>query len=110
MGYHRLNKHRSDRVPLILEYFFALCGTLALERGPIFWVATHRIHHHKPDQPGDPHSPREGAWRAHVGWIVFGDPDQSKTATMSRCAPGVAKHRFYIWLNEYHWFPHLCSA
>ena len=67
MGYHRLHTHRSYRVPLILEYFFAFCGTLALEGGPIFWVATHRIHHQKSDRPGDPHSPREGAWWAHVG-------------------------------------------
>ena len=35
-------------------------------RGPIFWVATHRIHHQKSDQEGDPHSPRDGAWWAHV--------------------------------------------
>jgi stearoyl-CoA desaturase (Delta-9 desaturase) len=107
MGYHRLHTHRSYRVPLILEYFFALCGTLALEGGPIFWVATHRIHHQKSDQPGDPHSPREGAWWAHVGWILFGDPDQSNTATMSKYAPDLPKHRFYIWLNDYHWVPTL---
>jgi hypothetical protein len=62
MGYHRLHTHRSYRVPLALEYFFAVCGTLTLEGGPIFWVATHRIHHQKSDQPGDPHSPRDGGW------------------------------------------------
>jgi fatty-acid desaturase len=107
MGYHRLLAHRSYRVPLILEYFFALCGTLALEGGPIFWVATHRIHHRNSDQPGDPHSPREGAWWAHVGWILFGDPGQSNTATLSKYAPDLAKHRFYIWLNDYHWVPTL---
>src|SRR5882762_9473529 len=39
MGYHRLHTHRSYRVPLWLEYFFATCGTLTLEGGPIFWVA-----------------------------------------------------------------------
>ena len=26
MGYHRLHTHRSFRVPIWLEYFFALCG------------------------------------------------------------------------------------
>ena len=44
-GYHRLHTHRSYKIPKGLEYFFAVCGTLALEGGPIFWVATHRIHH-----------------------------------------------------------------
>ena len=86
MGYHRLHTHRSYRVPLILEYFFALCGTLALQGGPIFWVATHRSHQQKSDQQGDPHSPRDGAWGAHAGWILFGEPDQSNTAIMSKFA------------------------
>jgi len=62
MGYHRLHTHRSYQVPLGLEYLFAVCGTLTLEGGPIFWVATHRIHHQKSDRPGDPHSPRDGSW------------------------------------------------
>ena len=34
MGYHRLHTHRSYKVPLWLEYFFATCGTLTLEGGP----------------------------------------------------------------------------
>ena len=69
MGYHRLHTHRSYRVPLGLEYFFAVCGALTLEGGPIFWVATHRIHHQKSDQPGDPHSPRDGA--GGLTWAGF---------------------------------------
>ena len=105
LGYHRLHTHRSFKVPLALEYFFALCGALTLEGGPIFWVATHRIHHQKSDQPGDPHSPRDGAWWAHAGWIMFGEANHANTAMMSKYAPDLAKHRFYIWLNNYHWIP-----
>jgi stearoyl-CoA desaturase (delta-9 desaturase) len=105
LGYHRLHTHRSYKVPLALEYFFAICGALTLEGGPIFWVATHRIHHQKSDQPGDPHSPREGAWWAHVGWILFGEANHNNTRMMSKYAPDLAQHRFYIWLNNYHWAP-----
>jgi stearoyl-CoA desaturase (delta-9 desaturase) len=105
LGYHRLHTHRSYRVPLALEYFFALCGALTFEGGPIFWVATHRIHHQKSDQPGDPHSPRDGAWWAHVGWILFGEANHSNTKMMSKYAPDLAKHKFYIWLNNWHWLP-----
>jgi stearoyl-CoA desaturase (delta-9 desaturase) len=105
MGYHRLHTHRSYRVPVALDYFFAICGTLAFEGGPIFWVATHRIHHQKSDQPGDPHSPRDGAWWAHVGWILFGETAHNNTRLMSKYAPDLAKHRFYVWLNDYHWVP-----
>ena len=105
LGYHRLHTHRSYRVPLALEYFFAVCGALTLEGGPIFWVATHRIHHQKADQPGDPHSPRDGAWWAHFGWILFGEANHSNTRLMSKYAPDLAKHKFYVWLNNYHWVP-----
>lgn len=105
MGYHRLHTHRSYKVPLFLEYFFAICGTLTLEGGPIFWVATHRLHHQKSDQPGDPHSPRDGAWWAHMGWILFGESKHNNTALLAKYAPDLAKHRFYMWLNTYHWLP-----
>ncbi len=105
MGYHRLHTHRSYRVPLLLEYFFAVCGTLTLEGGPIFWVAVHRIHHQNSDQAGDPHSPRDGAFWAHMGWILFGETNHNNTRMMSKYAPDLAKHRFYVWLNNYHWLP-----
>jgi len=105
MGYHRLHTHRSYRVPRWMEYFFALCGSATLEGGPIFWVATHRIHHQNSDQPGDPHSPRDGAWWSHVGWILFGETNHNNTRMMSKYAPDLAKDPFYIWLNNYHWVP-----
>ena len=105
LGYHRLHTHRSFRVPLLLEYFFAVCGALTLEGGPIFWVATHRIHHQYSDRPGDPHSPREGAWWAHVGWLLFGESNHNNTRKMSKYAPDLAKHKFYVWLNNWHWVP-----
>lgn len=105
MGYHRLLTHRSYKVPLLLEYFLAVLGTLTLEGGPISWVATHRIHHQKSDRDGDPHSPRDGGFWAHVGWLLFGEANHSNTRKMSKYAPDLAKHRFYIWLNDYHWVP-----
>ena len=110
MGYHRLHTHRSYKVPLPLEYFFAVCGALTLEGGPISWVATHRIHHQNSDQPGDPHSPREGGWWAHAGWLLSGQTNHNNTVLMSKYAPDLAKHRFYIWLNNYHWVPMVVLA
>lgn len=105
MGYHRLHTHRGYKCSQGLEYFLAVCGTLALEGGPISWVATHRIHHQKSDQPGDPHSPREGKFWSHMGWIIFGEARHNATRMMSKYAPDLAKHRFYIWLNNWHWVP-----
>ena len=102
MGYHRLHTHRSYKVPKLLEYFFAFCGTLTLEGGPIFWVATHRLHHQLSDQPGDPHSPRDGAWWSHFGWILYGETKHNNRI-MTKYAPDLARDPFYLWLNGYHW-------
>src|SRR6266542_6906288 len=105
MGYHRLHTHRSYQVPLALEYFFAICGAMTLEGGPIFWVATHRLHHQKSDQPGDPHSPLDGPWWAHMGWLLVRESEPGITPLMAKYAPDLVKHRFYVWLNAYHWVP-----
>src|SRR5579864_2629526 len=105
LGYHRLQTHRGFKTFKWFEYFLAICGTLTLEGGPIFWVATHRLHHQHSDQPEDPHSPRVGAFWAHLGWIMFGEPHHADTSRMARYAPDLAKDRFYLWLNSYHWVP-----
>jgi stearoyl-CoA desaturase (delta-9 desaturase) len=105
LGYHRLHTHRSFKLPLYMEYLFAIFGALTLEGGPIFWVATHRIHHQKSDQPGDPHSPRDGAWWSHIGWILFGEANHNRTVAMAKYAPDLARDPFYVWLNNWHWVP-----
>jgi fatty-acid desaturase len=105
MGYHRLLTHRGYKVPKWLEYCIAVCGTLALEGGPIFWVATHRVHHQLSDREGDPHTPHEGGWWAHLGWILSGETMHSQTAIHARYAPDLSRDRFYVWLSEYHWVP-----
>jgi len=110
LGYHRLHTHRSYVVPRPLEYFFAVCGSLTLEGGPITWVATHRLHHQKSDQPGDPHSPRDGAWWSHIGWLIWGETMHNNTRAMAKYAPDLARYRFYIWLNNYHWVPLVAMA
>ncbi len=73
MSYHRLLTHRSYKTPKAVEYFLTICATLALEGGPLFWVATHRKHHQHSDTDHDPHTPQHGGFWAHMGWILFGD-------------------------------------
>jgi stearoyl-CoA desaturase (delta-9 desaturase) len=105
MGYHRLLTHRGYKVPKAIEYFLAVCATLTLEGGPIFWVGTHRVHHQYSDKEGDPHSPRDGAWWAHMLWIVFGSSNHSNTKLMSKYAPDLGRDPFHRWLNSWHWVP-----
>jgi stearoyl-CoA desaturase (delta-9 desaturase) len=103
MAYHRLLTHRSYKTPKFVEYFLTICGTLALEGGPIFWVATHRIHHQKSDQEGDPHTPREGTFWAHMGWILMGEGLHHDAAVLARYVPDLSKDRFHVWLSNWHW-------
>ena len=56
----------ASRPTKLFEYFLAICGTLTLEGGPIFWVATHRLHHQHSDQPrGSAYAPRQRVLGAH---------------------------------------------
>src|ERR1700753_2173124 len=105
MGYHRLLTHRGYKTPKWVEYFLAVCGTLSLEGGPIFWVATHRVHHQLSDKTGDPHTPTEGGWWAHLGWILSGESLHAQTVILARYAPDLTKDRFHVWLSKYHWVP-----
>jgi fatty-acid desaturase len=105
MGYHRLLTHRSYKVPKWIEYFLAVCGALALEGGPMFWVATHRIHHRFSDMDGDPHTPRDGKWWSHIVWMLVGDATSCDVEQCSRYAPDICKDRFLVWLSKYHYLP-----
>jgi fatty-acid desaturase len=105
MGYHRLHTHRGFKTFKPFEYFLAICGTLTLEGGPIFWVAVHRLHHQYSDQAEDPHTPRVSGFWAHLGWILFGQAHHNDTARMARYAPDLAKEPFYRRLTTFHWVP-----
>ncbi len=105
MGYHRLLVHRGYHVPKPVEYFLTVCGTLSLEGGPIAWVATHRVHHQHSDREGDPHTPQEGTWWSHMGWIISGRALNTQTAALAHYAPDLAKDRVQVWLSKYHWVP-----
>ena len=106
LGYHRLHTHRSYKVPKWLEYFFAVCGTLTLEGGPIFWVATHRIHHQHSDTDADPHTPQARRLLGAHGMdpLRRGSPQQHRAdAREVRARPGGGS--VLPVLNTYHWVP-----
>jgi len=105
MGYHRLLTHRGYKTPKLVEYFLTICGTLALEAGPIAWVVTHRIHHAHTDAPGDPHTPREGSWWAHMGWILQGTAQRYDEDVCTRYAPDLMKDSFHRWIEVWYWIP-----
>jgi len=104
MSYHRQLTHRGYATPRWLEYLMAGWGTMALQGGPLYWVAVHRMHHQYTDKPGDPHSPRDGAWWSHMGWILQGSL-HNDSRVLSRYAPDLGKDSVHQWLSKYHWVP-----
>src|SRR2546421_4222687 len=110
MGFHRLLTHRGYKTAKLVEYFITFCGLLALEGGAINWVVTHRIHHAHTDAPGDPHTPREGGWWAHIGWMLKGTAQSHDKETMARYAPDMVKDRFHVLANDYYWVPIILLA
>jgi len=110
MCYHRLLTHRGYQAPKWVEYVMSIFATMSLEGGPIFWVATHRAHHQLSDREGDPHTPRDGGWWAHMGWIVWGKALHSQTENLARYVPDLERDRFQVWLSKYHWLPITTSA
>jgi fatty-acid desaturase len=106
MGFHRLLTHRGFKTPKVVEYFLTLCGTLALEGGAINWVVTHRIHHAHTEVEGkDPHTPRDGRWWAHMGWILTGTAQQHEDDVLMRYAPDLMKDRVHFWINRLYYIP-----
>ena len=110
VAYHRLLTHRGFRTPKWVEYFVTACGTMALEGGPIFWVATHRVHHQNSDQEGDPHTPVDGTFWSHAGWILSGRAMHSETALLGRYAPDLTRDKGHVWLSKFHWLPLVLSG
>ncbi|MBI3292930.1 MAG: fatty acid desaturase [Elusimicrobia bacterium] len=103
--YHRLLTHRSFKLWKPLEYFLTLCGVIAYQNGPIKWVATHRLHHARSDQPNDPHSPTAGFWWAHMGWLFAFNEELDNYDRYKVYAPDLARDPFHRFVNATHgWY------
>ncbi|CAI5471145.1 unnamed protein product [Closterium sp. Yama58-4] len=70
LSFHRHLTHHSFILPKWLEYTFAYCGVLACQGPPFEWVSAHRVHHRWCDKPEDVHTPYEGFWYSHAGWLL----------------------------------------
>ncbi len=101
LGYHRLLTHGGFKTPKVVEYFLTVCGTLALQSGPLQWVTTHRIHHAFTETENDPHSPRDGTFWAHIGWLMRGTALSHDEATFKRYAPDLLKDKFHVFISKY---------
>ena len=101
LGYHRLLSHRSFVVPRWLERFFATCGAISCQHGPIDWVGLHRHHHSFSDTEVDHHNSKKGFWWSHMGWM-FKDVEALKA--VPKLSADLIKDPYYRFLNKYFLF------
>lgn len=101
MTYHRLLTHRGFRVPTWLEYFLSTIAAMSAQGPMMMWVAEHRLHHQFSDQPGDPHTPRDGTWHAHLAHLFYHKEFEDKPELWQKYVPDLLKHPYYHFLNQY---------
>src|SRR5437588_2602420 len=75
LGYHRMLTHLSFRPHPVVKCVLLILGSMSLEGSALEWTATHIKHHAQADRPGDPHSPLDGFFHAHIGWLFSGMVD-----------------------------------
>ncbi len=74
VGYHRLETHKSFKTKPSIEGLLLILGAVGLPTGPIDFCVGHYAHHVYADQDGDPHSPRDGFFHAHIGHVLKASP------------------------------------
>jgi sn-2 palmitoyl-lipid 9-desaturase len=89
--YHRCLSHRSLKLRQPSRFFCLLAGVISGEGSPLMWAGTHRIHHSKSDQPGDPHSPMEGEFWSHILWLFVNHSKDMREMMNRRFCPDLAK-------------------
>ena len=100
IGYHRLLTHRAFQAHPAVKIALLVFGSMAVAGPPIDWVATHIKHHSQPDREGDPHSPLEGMFHAHIGWLFknrFADPETYCPHLLNDSGVILVNRTFLLW-------------
>jgi stearoyl-CoA desaturase (delta-9 desaturase) len=98
-AYHRYFSHKTYKTSRPFQFVLAFCGATATQKGPLWWASHHRTHHKYADIPGkDTHSPKDGFYWSHQGWIFNSRFDGSDIENIRdfSCYPEL------VWLNKWH--------
>ncbi|HEU5378001.1 MAG TPA: acyl-CoA desaturase [Ktedonobacteraceae bacterium] len=95
VGYHRMLTHRSFRPHPVIKCLLLILGSMSVEGPALQWAATHIKHHALSDREGDPHSPVDGFFHAHIGWM-FGDDEGDP----NHCCPHLMKDQMIVVISR----------
>ena len=100
-GFHRYFSHRSYKMNRGMQFAMAFLGQTCIQKGTLWWASHHRLHHKHSDEIADAHSPKDGFWWSHVGWILC----HKYQGTEWDRIRDFAKFPELVWLNKWHAFP-----
>lgn len=95
--FHRYFSHKSFKTCRSVQFIFALAGTAATQRGPLWWAAHHRHHHRHSDEEEDVHSPLHGFFQSHCGWFL----GKENFPTQEHLIKDFAKFPELRWLDRF---------
>lgn len=99
---HRYFAHRAFRAGRAMQFVLGCMACLAGQRGPLWWAASHHVHHKHADKPGDPHSPVVlGFWTSHAGWFM----NKGNIDTNLDLVSYYASYPELRWLNKHYAVP-----
>lgn len=104
--YHRYFSHKSYKVSRPVQFFMALAGCTAGQRGPLWWASHHRQHHMKSDTEQDPHSPRYGMLNSHTLWFL----KKGHFSMISGRIKDMLKYPELVMLERIDWIPFIALA
>lgn len=97
-GFHRGLAHHAFKTSRLFQFLLAAAGCAALQKGPLWWVAQHRLHHKHSDTEDDPHSPVvKNFLHAHLGWLFRRDPALADT----KLVRDLAQYPELVWLDRF---------
>ncbi len=102
IGFHRMLTHRSFRPHPVVKFLLLVLGSMSLEGPAVQWAATHTKHHAQADREGDPHSPVEGFFHAHIGWMFKdreADPTVYARHLLSDPIVMFVSRTFFVWVG-----------
>lgn len=106
-AYHRYFSHASFKTSRVFQFVLAWIGSMAMQKGVLWWAAHHRNHHKYSDTDKDIHSPsKKGFWYSHMLWFLRNEYNDYE----AKLIPDFYKYPELRFIDRFHWIAPLSYA